>query len=592
MFITKTKTKNTTIYYLSKSFRDSYTQKVSTKVVERIGTEEEIRKKIGKNKNLTKWLKDYASKKTKESKEDVSVSVSLNVSKNIKNSEQRIYNGGYLAIRNICYELGLHDICSKIANEDNFKGDLFQILVNVVSTNLLFENKSGETFTYAKTFLEKPRYTKREFFQAFSIFSKYDYHIQIDLYKNLNKLLKRNFSTCYYDVNSFFYDFTNKKEDQIENHDEDFLINYELSLDEFGFPLAYGIYNKNHQYREKAFEISNILSKDYNKAKVVVLSSYINTNTSSIASKVFTEGKVIKVVSPGSLKPELKKWILESEGWQELVSGKVVNLDNISFFDGEATPNSSKKVYSKFMRFYKKRSIDYYDENLGKKVKKTLAVVYAKEIEEQAFSKRKIKLENIVNTINKNVYEHYDDREYCLKYLSKYSKYIDPHESFLEKDRKLSLFTIKNDFINKTSNFDGYYVLVMDDNIDIKNAIKMQTEKWMYDYQFGLVSKDFSTMPKYISYKDRIHSHFILSSLALTVLKILLIKSNNKFTYYHLYEVLNNLKFLYMSGEGWIPIFNNDEAIDFIQKIIDKNIVNEFIPLELMNKIISKSPKI
>ncbi|MDO5329625.1 MAG: hypothetical protein Q4E88_06015 [Coriobacteriia bacterium] len=65
MYISKSKSKNKTIYYLLKSFQNPDTKKVSTRIVERIGTDVEIKKKIG-NQNIDQWLKDYAKKRQKK----------------------------------------------------------------------------------------------------------------------------------------------------------------------------------------------------------------------------------------------------------------------------------------------------------------------------------------------------------------------------------------------------------------------------------------------------------------------------------------------------------------------------------------------
>lgn len=107
--------------------------------------------------------------------------MTLSVDSRINQNNQRIFNGGYLAIRNLCYEIGLNEICVDIAKKEKLKGDLFQILVNLICVNVMVEGKTLETSELAKTFIEQPRYTKRQFYQAIEIFAKYDYYIQIQM---------------------------------------------------------------------------------------------------------------------------------------------------------------------------------------------------------------------------------------------------------------------------------------------------------------------------------------------------------------------------------------------------------------------------
>ena len=65
MKVSISKSKNTTIYYLSKSVRVG--NKTTTKTVEKIGTYEDIKKRCGDMDPLD-WAKEYAAKRTAEEK--------------------------------------------------------------------------------------------------------------------------------------------------------------------------------------------------------------------------------------------------------------------------------------------------------------------------------------------------------------------------------------------------------------------------------------------------------------------------------------------------------------------------------------------
>ena len=65
MKVSISKSKNTTIYYLSKSVRIG--DKTTTKTVEKIGTYDEIKSKCGDMDPLD-WAKQYAAQRTAEEK--------------------------------------------------------------------------------------------------------------------------------------------------------------------------------------------------------------------------------------------------------------------------------------------------------------------------------------------------------------------------------------------------------------------------------------------------------------------------------------------------------------------------------------------
>lgn len=66
MKVSISKSKNTTIYYLSKSVRIG--SKTTTKTIEKIGTYDEIKEKCGDMEPL-EWAKQYAAQRTAEEKD-------------------------------------------------------------------------------------------------------------------------------------------------------------------------------------------------------------------------------------------------------------------------------------------------------------------------------------------------------------------------------------------------------------------------------------------------------------------------------------------------------------------------------------------
>lgn len=115
MKVSISKSKNTTIYYLSKSIRIG--NKTTTKTVEKIGTYDEIKSKCGDMDPLD-WAKQYAAQRTaeeKKAKQDIIMrysSTSL-----IDKDTRRSCGVGYLFLQDIYYSLGLDDICRTISKK-------------------------------------------------------------------------------------------------------------------------------------------------------------------------------------------------------------------------------------------------------------------------------------------------------------------------------------------------------------------------------------------------------------------------------------------------------------------------------------------
>ena len=60
MKVQVSRSKNSCSYYIAKGFRDPKTKKATTKIVEKLGTEEAIREKIGPNADIMQWCKARA----------------------------------------------------------------------------------------------------------------------------------------------------------------------------------------------------------------------------------------------------------------------------------------------------------------------------------------------------------------------------------------------------------------------------------------------------------------------------------------------------------------------------------------------------
>ena len=125
---------NYTYLYAIKSYRKE-DGKCTTKVVHRFGTVEELREKLN-GKDPIEWAKAKVAEMTAtEKEENKRVIIDCNPMALITKGEQRCYNGGYLFLQKIYYELGLDYICKKIAKKHKMvKYDLNGILSMLVYT--------------------------------------------------------------------------------------------------------------------------------------------------------------------------------------------------------------------------------------------------------------------------------------------------------------------------------------------------------------------------------------------------------------------------------------------------------------------------
>lgn len=204
MKLTISKSKNSTSLYVAKSFYANGTR--TSKIVEKLGTVAELEKKLN-GQDPIEWAKKYIeelNRKEKEEKREVLVKYSP--SKLINKGEQHLFNGGYLFLKKIYHEIGLHKICKRISQKYKFDFDLDSIFSRLVYGRVIFPSSKLATHELSKKFIEQPNFDLHQIYRALEILAKETDFIQSAIYENSLKIFKRNTGVLYYDCTNYFFE--------------------------------------------------------------------------------------------------------------------------------------------------------------------------------------------------------------------------------------------------------------------------------------------------------------------------------------------------------------------------------------------------
>ncbi|MEE1407643.1 MAG: hypothetical protein U0K42_10325, partial [Bacteroidales bacterium] len=231
-----------TYLYAIKSFRKE-DGRCTTKVVEKFGTVEELREKLG-GEDPIEWARARVAEMTaSEKEENQKVVVEYDPQTYIQKGEQRSYNGGYLFLQKIYYELGLDYICKKIAKKHKLlKYDLNGILSMLIYTRILYPGSKRSSLEDAGKFFEQPECTLEQVYRALSLLAEEFNEIQADVYKRSLKLGKRNTQVVYYDLTNYFFECEEEGGLVQFGHCKEGrplpVVQMGLFMDHDGFPLA------------------------------------------------------------------------------------------------------------------------------------------------------------------------------------------------------------------------------------------------------------------------------------------------------------------------------------------------------------------
>ena len=290
------KSKNCTILYAARSYR-SERGKSTSKVVKRLGTVEELRDKLN-GEDPIEWAKAKIAEMTAlENEENKKVVIECNPKALITKGEQRSYNGGYLFLQKIYYELGLDYICKKIAKKHKMvKYDLNGILSMLVYTRILYPGSKRSSLEDAKKFFEQPDCTLEQVYRALSLLATEFNEIQADVYKRSLKLGKRNTGVVYYDLTNYFFEWEEEGGLVQYGHSKEGrplpIVQMGLFMDHDGFPLAMCIEPGNTAETSTLKPMEQILKEKFGLSKLVVctdggLSSYENRKNDSVGDRSF-----------------------------------------------------------------------------------------------------------------------------------------------------------------------------------------------------------------------------------------------------------------------------------------------------------------
>ena len=202
MRVKASKSKNSISYSIIKDV--NINGKRTTKVVEKIGNEDYIKSKCG-NLDINAWLNNYLNDYIKANPTGIHL-IKKDENKVLDLNKQRLFNGGYLFLQDIYYDLKINNICKDITDKYQFKYDLNDILSKLIYSRIIYPSSKLKTLELSKSFIEQPNFEYQHILRSLEVISKESDFIQSELYKNSLKYSKRNDKVLFYDCTNYYFE--------------------------------------------------------------------------------------------------------------------------------------------------------------------------------------------------------------------------------------------------------------------------------------------------------------------------------------------------------------------------------------------------
>ena len=566
------KSKNAQSLYVVKTIYNN--KKRTNKVVEKLGTYENLKKKLYPNEPI-EWAKKYVEELNKQEQEGTrNIIVKYNPTKIIEKDVQKLFNGGYLFLEKIYYELGIDKICKQISENYKFEYDLNNILSRLLYGRIIFPSSKLATYNLSKQFIEQPNFELQHIYRALEVISKENEFIQSELYKNSLKKSKRNTGILYYDCTNYFFEIEQeeglKQYGPSKEHRPNPITQMGLFMDGDGIPLAFNISPGNTNEQGTLTPTEEKILKDFELSKFIVCTDAGLASTDNRKFNNKDERAFITTQSIKKLKKHLKEWALTKAGWK--LSGDLKEYDISKLEESEETIEKYKTKV-----FYKERWIK--EDGLEQKFIVTFSLKY-KYYQQQIRNNQIERAQKAMN--NKNF-----KLEKCNQ--NDYKRFIT--KTAVTKDGEVAdnnVLSLNTKQIEKEEQYDGFYGVCtnLDDNAE--EIIKINQRRWEIEESFRIMKSEFKARPVYLSRDDRITAHFTTCFLALVLHRYLEKELEEKYTATQIIDTLRNMNLIKHNEDGYIPVFTRTDITDSLHKKFDFRIDYEIVNKKNLKNIFKK----
>jgi transposase len=564
MFIKKTYNKKTGRTYLAvvEGYRDVVAKYSRTKTIQKLGYLDELQKDYPDPiAHFTAVAREMTAQKPPQK-----VSVELNVAMQI-DSKNVCKCIGYAPLLQIYHELNLHKFWNNRARNLNVAYSLNDIMKLLVFSRILDPTSKKKTFENKDRFFEHSNFSLNDVYRSLTQFSKY---IEACLRHINENISSRNTDVIYYDVTNYYFEIDKadnlRKKGFSKEHRPDPIVQMGLFMDSDGIPISYKLYPGNtndcETLRPGLAEIKR--NSDFGRV-IVVADKGINSQKNIVFNLLQGDGYVYSQTVRAGHK-ELKDFVLDESDYRQIGEGYKIKS---RVYPREI---NVKDIYGnkKTVRIDEKQVV-FYSQKYADRTKSDRAAAVAK-------------AHDLVSSPSK----------YNRATSMGAAKYI----TNLEFDSKTGeILTVKNKpffdekKLHEEEKWDGYYAIVTSelDKSD-EEIIGIYRGLWQIEETFKVTKTELEARPVYLSREDRIESHFLICFIALTILRLLQKRLQNRFSTHKIAESLLKTNCVHLQENYYLLSYRN-EVTDALKADMQLDLTHKFMTLGQLKNIFANSKK-
>lgn len=572
MRVSITKSKNAESFYITQSFINDK-GKSTSKIIRKLGTLTELSAQLGTDRNgVIAWAKEQArieTEKYKKENETKTVLIPFHSDRPLDYDKQVFFEGGYLFLQSVYYQLKLDQTCRKIKSRHHFEYDLNAILSDLIYSRILHPNSKRSSYQAAQKYLEAPTYQVHDIYRALSVLAEECDFIQAEVYKNSSFLGKRNDGILYYDCTNYYFEIEqedgDKKYGKSKEHRPNPIIQMGMFMDRDGIPLAFSLFPGNQNEQKSLKPLEQKVISDFGCQKFIFCS---DAGLGSEDNRYFNHLKDRSFIITQSLKKlseEDQKRALDKSRFRRISDDKLVDISNLTEEDYDSL-------------FYKEEPYS------GRKVEQRMIITYSPKYAAYQKQLREKQIDRAVKMISSGKTKRQ------RKNPNDPARFIGKVAVTAEGEKANLQYFLDEDKISEEAKFDGFYAVctdLMDD--DPGDIIKVSEKRWQIEECFRIMKTEFSARPVYVRREDRIKAHFLICYLALLIYRLLEKKLEKKYTCREILSTLKEMNFASLEGQGFMPLYTRTKMTDDLHEVCDFRTDYQLITKSKMREIQKRS---
>ncbi len=397
-----------------------------------------------------------------------------------------------------------------------------------------------------------------DIYRSLDHFKRYKDALLLHLHETIRMQYGRDTNKVYYDVTNYYFEIKEpddlRKKGVSKEHRKSPIVQMGLLMDNNGLPITYRLFEGNINDCETLMPVLDDLKDDYGLGKVIVVADKGMNTGENIAYNILNKNGYIysQTIRVGT--DEFKKYVLDQSGY-------------IMHDDGF-------KIKSRAV------SVKINVTNTEGKTKQV--VFYSPYFAKRAGHEREKAIEKARKLMNKSKNGKLPENG-AAKYIK--SQPLDKKTG--EIFELSEVHWIDSDKIAEECKYGGYYAIVTSElNMPNEEILDAYRSLWKIEESFKITKTELKTRPVHVSTQDHIEAHFLTCFIALLLIRLLQLSTNNKYSTKVLVNELNNISGTYLDKNYYMLDYYSDIVKEF-ESITGNDFSKRFMKLGENKKIIA-----